>query len=586
MEQEQLQKIRHSLSHLMTMAVLEIYPKAGLGVGPVIEDGFYQDYDLPESISDEILLKLEKRVKHLIKQNIEFVQHSMEFDEALQLYKDDPYKTELIEELKTNGEKNVSFYKSDWFENLCKGPHIVNTKEIDPKAFKLTKLAGAYWRGDEKKQMLTRIYGVAFENKEELNEYLRLQEEAKKRDHRKLGKELDLFTFSDLVGKGLPMWTKYGATIRRELENFIIDEELKRGYEHVVTPELAKVDLYRKSGHYPYYKDIMYPTMKIDEEELILRPMTCPHHFILYSDKKRSYRELPMRIAELARLFRYEKSGELTGMVRVISFCLADAHIVCTEDQAKSELKAVIDLIEYVAKVLGLKKGEDFSYCLSLGDRNNKNKYHNNDQAWDAGEQILRETLQELEAPFVEVKDEAAFYGPKIDVQMKNVVGKEDTAFTVQYDFCMPERFALKYTDKDGSEKQPVVIHRSSIGAIERTFGFLIERYAGAFPIWLSPVQIQLVAVSEKHVDGTQKLAKELFLEHKIRVEVDKTDETVGKKVKRAVQKKVPYIIVIGNKELAGEKWNVRVRGQEEQLKISKDDFIVKINKQIKEREV
>lgn len=588
MDQLQLEKIRHSLSHLMSMAIEELYPKTGLGVGPPIEDGFYQDYGLPEGavISDEIFPKLEKRIKELIKQKIDFVQHEMSFVDALKFYKHDPYKTEMINGLKEAGEKDVSFYKSDWFDNLCQGPHVGNTSEINPMAFKLTKIAGAYWRGDEKNKMLTRIYGVAFASEKDLVAYLNLLAEAKKRDHRKLGKDLDLFIQSDLVGKGLPLWTKYGAAVRRELESFIIEEELKRGYQHVITPELAKVDLYRKSGHYPYYKNTMYPTMKIDDEELILRPMTCPHHFMLYLDKKHSYRELPMRIAELARLFRYEKSGELTGMMRVRSFCLADSHIVCAEEQAKDELMGVIDLIEFVTQSLGLEKGQDLSYRLSLGDRENKEKYYDNDIAWDKAENVLRQTLQELKAPFVEAADEAAFYGPKIDVQMKNVLGKEDTAFTVQYDFCMPDRFDLKYTDKNGEEKRPIVIHRSSIGAIERTFAFLLERYVGAFPTWLAPVQIQIVPVSIKHVEGAGRLARELLVEHRLRVEIDEADETVGNKVRKSVERKIPYIIVVGDKELAGKPWSVRVRGQKDHVRMSKEEFVEKIKKEIKEREI
>ncbi len=580
MDQKQLEKIRHSICHLMSMALQEIYPQAGLGVGPYIEDGFYQDYDLPEKISDEILPKLEKRIKEMIKEKIEFIQHQVDFAPALEMYKHDPYKSEMIIDLEEAGEKNVSFFKSGNFENLCKGPHVKNTSEINQDAFKLTKIAGAYWRGDEKNKMLTRIYGVAFTSKEELDEYLKRQEEAKERDHRKLGKELDLFTFSDLVGKGLPLWTPYGATIRRELENFIIEEEIKRGYLHVVTPELAKVDLYRQSGHFPYYKNTMYPPMQIDDEELILRPMTCPHHFMLYSDKKRSYRELPMRIAELARLYRYEKSGELTGMLRVRSFCLADAHIVCAPEQAKDELKQVIDLIEYVSSVFGLKKGTDFSYRLSLGDCANTEKYYKNDVAWEQAEKVLRETLQELEAPYVEAHDEAAFYGPKIDVQMKNVSGKEDTAFTVQYDFCMPDRFDLKYIDYDGQEKRPIVIHRSSIGAIERTFGFLIEKYAGNFPVWLSPVQVLFAPVSAKHVIGARSLAEELKAV-KIRVEVDDADETVGNKVRKGAERKIPYIVVVGDKELSGEPWMIRVRGQKDQLKMNREEFVAKVEKEI-----
>ncbi len=568
-----MEKVRHSLSHLMTMAVMEKYPQAGLGVGPTVENGFYQDYDLPQTISEEDLDWIEKRMKELIKEKIEFKPHQVPLDEALVFYKNDPYKRELIQELKEQGNDTVTFYKSGWFDNLCDGPHVADTSQINEKAFKLTKVAGAYWRGDEKNKMLTRIYGIAFESKDELNDYLCLLEEAKRRDHRKLGKELDLFTFSDLVGKGLPMWTKYGATIRRELENFIIEEEIKRGYDHVVTPELAKVDLYRKSGHYPYYKDTMYPPMQIDDEELILRPMTCPHHFMLYLDRPRSYRELPMRIAELARLFRYEKSGELTGLLRVRSFCLADAHIICTTDQAKQEIEQVMELIEFVAQTLGLKKGKDYSYCLSLGDRKNEEKYYKNNAGWDQAEAILKQSLNEMDAPHAVAEDEAAFYGPKIDIQMRNVLGKEDTAFTVQYDFCMPERFDLRYIDADGEEKRPIVIHRSSIGAIERTFGFLLERYAGAFPLWLSPVQVALVPVSVKHVQGAKQMATE-FRQAGIRVEVDSADETVGYKVRQASKKKMPYIVVVGDSELSGKKLSVRVRGQENQLNIKKEKFI------------
>jgi len=578
--EEQLEKIRHSLSHLMSMAIMELYPKTGLGVGPVIEDGFYQDYGLPEAIAEDILPKLEKRVKEMIKQDIKFEQHNMSFKDALEFYKDDPYKTELINDLKEAGEKEVSFYKSDWFDNLCKGPHVDSTKEIDPRAFKLTKTAGAYWKGDEKNKMLTRIYGIAFEGKSHLAEYLELLKVASERDHRKLGKELDLFAFSELVGRGLPLWTHRGATIRRELENFIIEEELKRGYLHVVTPELAKVDLYRKSGHFPYYKDSMYPPMKIDEEELILRPMTCPHHFMLYSDKKRSYRELPMRIAELARLYRYEKSGELTGMMRVRSFCLADAHIVCTKEQAKDEIKGAIDLIEFIASTFKLEKGKDYWYRLSLGDRKDDKKYYKNDAEWDYSEKLLRDALKELKAPFEEVPDEAAFYGPKVDIQMKNVMGKEDTAFTVQYDFCMPDKFDLVYIDKDGKDKKAIVIHRSSIGAIERIFGFLIEHYAGAFPLWLSPVQIAIMPVGADHKEHAHKLAEQ-FKEAGLRVQVDDLNETIGNKIRKAEKEKVPYMLVVGDKEMKGEILNVRKRGEKRVSEMKVEEFLEQVGKEV-----
>jgi len=409
-------------------------------------------------------------------------------------------------------------------------------------------------------------------------------EEAEKRDHRKIGKDMDLFVFSDVVGKGLPLWTSKGAIIRIELENFIVEEEMKRGYEHVYTPDIAKIDLYKKSGHYPYYKDSMYSPIKIDEEEFMLRPMTCPHHFELYTSKPRSYKDLPMRIAELAKLYRYEQSGELSGLMRVRSFCLADAHIICADkNQAGEEIDKALGLIEDIAKIFGLKMGEEYSYRLSLGDRGDDKKYYKDDKAWNDAEEILRKVLKSRKAKFIEAPGEAAFYGPKIDIQMKNVRGKEDTAFTVQYDFVMPERFNLVYTDKKGKEKKAVVVHRSSVGAIERTVAFLIERYAGAFPVWLSPSQVKIIAVSENHVEFSQKLAQE-FKDKKIRVEVDSSDETVGNKIRKAVQEKPPYILVIGDKEVGSENLNVRDRGGRETREIKKDDFIEEILKKINDK--
>ncbi|KKR97201.1 MAG: Threonine-tRNA ligase [Candidatus Magasanikbacteria bacterium GW2011_GWC2_41_17] len=583
MSQEKLEIMRHSCSHLMSMAIMEKYPTAGLGVGPTIEDGFYQDYDLPEIISDKDFVWIEKRMREMIAQKIKFIQSEADFKSSLEYYKNDPYKTELINDLQAKGEKKVSFYDSDWFHNLCAGPHVKDTSEINLEAFKLMSVAGAYWRGSEKNKMLTRIYGVAFGTKEELEEYLHRQEEAEKRDHRKLGADLDLFVFSDLVGKGLPLLTPKGTIIRKELEKFVYEEEVKRGYQHVVTPHLAKVQLYQTSGHYPYYKDTMYPVMKVDEDELILRPMTCPHHFMLYKSRPRSYRELPLRLAEFASQFRYEKSGELAGLMRVRTFCLADAHIIATPDQAANEVKQVLDLIDYVNKIFGLKKGEDYRYRLSLGDRKEDKKYYKDDAAWDKAEEILRSVLKDMDAPYFEAAGEAAFYGPKIDVQIKKVNGHEETAFTVQYDFVMPKRFDMKYIDKDGQEKQPVVIHRSSIGAFERTMAFLIERYAGAFPVWLSPVQVILAPVSEKHVEGARALAAE-FIEVGVRVEIDDSDETVGNKVRKAVGQKAPYVLVIGDKELSGGDLMVRVRGEEKPINIGKKEFIERVVKEIKER--
>ncbi len=578
-----IDKIHHSLSHLMSMAVQELYPKVGLGVGPPIENGFYQDYDLPEIITPEILLLLEKRMKELVKENIKFEQHDMDFDEAYKFYKHDPYKTGFIDDLKAAGEKKVSFYKSGWFDNLCAGPHVGSTKEINPDAFKLTAIAGAYWRGDEKNKMLTRIYGVAFETEKELKHYLWQQEEAKKRDHRVIGKNLELFVFSDLVGKGLPLFTEKGSIIRRELERFIVDEEIKRGYKHVYTPELAKVELYKTSGHYPYYKDTMYPVMKIDEEELILRPMTCPHHFQLYASKPHTYKELPLRIAELAKQFRYEKSGELTGLMRVRSFCLADAHIICRKEQATSEINNVLDLIEDTASVLGLKKRENYRYRLSLGDRTDTEKYYKDDKAWDFAENILRSVLKDRKSPFFEEENEAAFYGPKIDIQMKNFSEKEDTAFTVQYDFVMPKRFNLTFIDEAGKKQEPIVIHRSSIGAIERVMAFLIEHYAGAFPVWLSPIQVKILNITDRNENYAKKIETELK-ESGVRVELDSDNETIGKKIRNAELEKTPYILIVGNKEEKNDSVAVRERGKGDLGAMKLEKFLEKIQKEIADK--
>jgi threonyl-tRNA synthetase len=444
-------------------------------------------------------------------------------------------------------------------------------------------IAGAYWRGSEKRPMLQRIYGVAFDNQKDLDAYLLAQGEIKKRDHRKIGKDLDLFVFSDLVGKGLPIFTEKGSIIRRILERFVVDEEIKRGYKHIYTPDLANVALYKKSGHYPYYKDTMYPVMKVDEEELILRPMTCPHHYQYYSARPRSYRELPFRIAELAKQFRYEKSGELTGLMRVRSFCLADSHIICKKEQAVSEINKVLDLIEYVAGVLGYKVGTDFRYRLSLGDRSDDKKYYKDDEAWGHAENVLREILKQREANFFEAGNEAAFYGPKIDIQMKNVSGKEDTAFTVQYDFVGPKRFELKYIDSDGKEKEPIVIHRSSIGAIERTMAFLIEHYAGAFPVWLSPVQVMVVPVSDLHLEYAAKVEAELKAID-VRVQVDNRNERMNQKIREAQLQKIPYMLVMGDKEAADNAVAVRLRSGEQLPVMSLEDFKKKIKQMIDDR--
>ena len=421
--------------------------------------------------------------------------------------------------------------------------------------------------------------------KKELDEYLEKQEEIRKRDHRRIGKDLDLFVFSDLVGKGLPMFTEKGSIIRRELERFIVDEEIKRGYKHVYTPDLANIELYKTSGHYPYYEDTMYPIMKVEENELMLRPMTCPHHYELYNSKPRSYKELPFRIAELAKQFRYEKSGELTGLIRVRLFCLADSHIICQPDQATGEINEVLDLIEYVSGVLGLNTGDNYWYRLSLGDRKNETKYYKDDKAWDFAEDVLRQVLTQRKANFEEAEDEAAFYGPKIDIQMKNFAGKEDTVFTVQYDFVGPKRFNLTYIDKDQQEKEAIVIHRSSIGAIERTIAFLIEHYAGAFPVWLAPLQVMIIPIADRHLDYARKL-ENVLKDEDVRVEVDDRSDRINLKIRQAQLDKVPYMLVVGDKEEETSTVSVRLRTGEKLASQSIDSFLTTIKEVIKNKKL
>jgi threonyl-tRNA synthetase len=575
---EKLDMMRHSAAHVMAEAVQSMFPDAKFGIGPTIEDGFYYDFDLPRALSPEDLPVIEAKMKEIVKANSAFNKSMVTKDEARKLFANQPYKLELMEELPGD---EVTIYRQGNFIDMCRGPHIRYTAGI--KAFKLMTIAGAYWRGSEKRPMLQRVYGIAFNNQKELDAYLVAQEEIKKRDHRKIGKDLDLFVFSDLIGKGLPIFTEKGSIIRRTLERFVVDEEIKRGYKHIYTPDLANVALYKKSGHYPYYKDTMYPVMKVDEEELILRPMTCPHHYQYYSAKPRSYRELPFRIAELAKQFRYEKSGELTGLMRVRTFCLADSHIICQKEQAVSEINKVLDLIEYVAGVLGYKVGTDYRYRLSLGDRNDTKKYYKDDDAWDHAENILREILKQREANFFEAGNEAAFYGPKIDIQMKNVSGKEDTAFTVQYDFVGPKRFELTYIDSDGKEKEPIVIHRSSIGAIERTMAFLIEHYAGAFPVWLSPVQVVVIPVSDLHLEYAYKVEAELKAID-VRVQVDNRNERMNQKIREAQLQKIPYMLVVGDKEAADKAVAVRLRSGEQLPVMSLDEFKKKIQQMVTER--
>ncbi|MFC1653521.1 threonine--tRNA ligase [Patescibacteria group bacterium] len=581
-EQEKLDNLRHSSAHLLAAAVLEIWPDTKHSIGPSIENGFYYDFDFgEEKVSDGDLKPIEKKMRNLVKNWDKFEGNNVSDSEAKKQFTHNQYKHELIDELQNNKEA-ISLYKSGNFIDLCRGGHVDNPKE-ELKHFKLLSVAGAYWRGDEKNKMLTRIYGTAFFNEEELDQHLKMLEEAKKRDHKKLGVELDLFAFTEAVGKGLPLWTPKGSVIRRELERFIIDEETSRGYEHVYTPDIANLKLYEKSGHYPYYKESMYAPIDIEDDKFMLRPMTCPHHFELFNSRPRSYKDLPMRIAEVSRLYRYEKSGELMGLLRVRAFSLTDAHIVCRKSQAKDEINRVFDLIEYISDIFGLKMGEHYHYRLSLGNRQDDKKYFKDDESWDFAEEVLRSVLLERKSIFVEAEDEAAFYGPKVDVQMKNVNGKEDTAFTNQYDFVMPKRFDMKFTNEDGTEEEPVVIHRASLGAIERTVAFLIEHFAGAFPTWLAPIQAVVIPIAESHQGYADSIHKSLK-QSGVRSEVNKEAQSMQKKIRIAEKQKIPYMLIVGDKEKESNSVSVRKRGQKDLGNQGQQKFVSHIVEEIESK--
>ncbi|MCX6713792.1 MAG: threonine--tRNA ligase [Candidatus Vogelbacteria bacterium] len=584
-------KIRHSLSHLMTMAVLEIYPEAGLGVGPTIENGFYQDYDLPEAITPDLLPKLERRIRELIKENIKFEQHDMNFAEAYDLYKQDPYKTALIDELKAKGEKNVSFYRSGSFDNLCAGPHVASTNEIARDAFHLTHIAGAYWKGDEKNKMLTRIYGVAFANKKELDDYLEMRAEAEKRDHKKLGKELDLFIFSELVGPGLPIYTFKGATVRREIINFSNELQKEIGYQEVHTPNINKAELFKVSGHYEKYKDDMLKVASnYSKEEYFLKPMNCPQHTQVYASKMHSYKDLPIRIADFANLYRDEKPGELSGLTRLRSFCQDDGHSFCRPDQIKQEFESVLGAIRKAMTVYDM----DYYIRFSTWDPKHPEKYLGEPATWEKAQKELKEILVDNKIEYKDGLGEAAIYGPKMDFISKDSLGREWQISTIQLDLIMPERFGLKYIDDDGKEKTPVMIHRAIVGSPERFLGILIEHYAGAFPTWLAPVQVKILPISEKQMEYAKEVLAELK-NKEIRVELDESNETLGKKIRNAKMQKLPYLIVLGEKEVdekmitvetrGGEKGDPTANAQAERAgKISLTDFITKISEEIKER--
>ena len=571
-----LNVLRHTASHIMAQAIKRLFPNAKLAIGPFIENGFYYDIDVEPKIIEADLEKIEAEMKKIIKENLRVEAFTLPRQEAVKLMEErgEPYKVELINDLPEDEE--ISFFKQGEFIDLCTGPHMLYTKAV--KVFKLMNITGAYWKGDEKNKMLQRIYATAFDSKEGLEKYLEELEEAKQRDHRKIGKDLELFMTHELVGSGLPMYLPNGATVRRLLERYIVDKEVAMGYKHVYTPSLANVALYKTSGHWDHYKEDMFPVMEMGQESMVLRPMNCPHHMLIYKNKLRSYRDLPIRIGELAHDFRYEDSGAVCGLERVREMCQNDAHLFVRPDQIKEEFGKVVELILAVYKDFGFK---DYSFRLSLRDKNDKTKYFDDDKMWEDAESQLREILVELGVDFYEAEGEAAFYGPKLDVQLKSAVGHDVTVSTCQLDFLLPQRFELEYVGEDGEKHRPVVIHRAILGTMDRFMCFLIEETKGAFPLWLSPVQVKILTIADRHNEYADKLAEKL--ERKgIRVEVDDREEKMGYKIREAQLQKVPYMIVVGDKELEEEKVSVRTRESREQVSMNKDEFIEKIVEEAK----
>lgn len=561
--------LNHSTAHLLAQAVRSIYPQACFGVGPSIEEGFYYDIDLGDvKFTDEMLPDIEKKMAELAKQGFAIQGREVSYDEAKVIFKNDPYKLELIEGLK---DQKISVYQQGDFIDLCRGGHVSNTKEI--KHFKLLTLAGAYWRGNSDNKMLSRVYGVAFFTKEALDAHLHMLEERKQRDHRKIGKELDLFLISKEVGSGLGFWLKNGATIRRIIERYITDKEISLGYEHVYTPIMANVELYKTSGHWAHYQDSMFPPMDMgDGELLVLRPMNCPHHMIIFKNEVHSYKELPIRIAELGMMHRYEKSGALSGLQRVREMTLNDAHIFVRPDQIKDEFKRTVDLLLNVYKDFNI---NDYKFRLSYRDPENKEKYFDDDQMWEHAQQELKEVMDELGMPYFEAIGEAAFYGPKLDVQVKTALGNDETLSTIQIDFLLPRRFELTYVGEDGKNDQvPVVIHRGIVSTMERFVAFLIEEYKGAFPLWLSPVQAKILPVNLNfHQDYALEVQKQLQA-HGFRVDVDLRNEKLGYKIREAQTKKIPLQLVIGDKEKEQQGVTYRMYGKEEQIFLPMAEFI------------
>jgi threonyl-tRNA synthetase len=568
---ETLQVYRHSTAHLLAAAVLELFPETKLGIGPPTETGFYYDFQRDAKFTPEDLAKIEARMHELQAKNLPFERKLTPKAEGLQKYRDDWMKRELIEE--RAGDVFSEYTLGPNFIDFCRGPHVPSTEKL--KAFKLLSIAGAYWKGNEKNPQLQRIYGTAFFTKKELDDYLNRLEEAKKRDHRRIGKELELFTVNELVGAGLPLWLPKGATVRRVLEEYILEKERASGYQHVYTPDLAKIELYQRSGHWEHYHEDMFPPMDLETEQMVLRPMNCPHHILIYKSKMRSYRDLPVRIAELATMYRYERSGVLSGLSRVRCMTLNDAHIFCTADQIKEEFSGVMRLVEEAYRDLGIK---NYSYRLSLRDKANKEKYVDNDEMWTLGERVLREAMDSLGLPYTEAPGEAAFYGPKLDIQLADVMGHEETYSTIQIDFHLPNQFELGYVGADGQQHRPVMIHRAIVSTMERMISYLIELYAGAFPVWLAPVQAIVLPISDRQNEYGRQVHQKL-LQAGLRAEIDERSDKINLKIREAQLQKVPYMLVVGEREAQSGQVSVRNRKRGDEGAVGVDELVSKLTR-------
>ena len=577
-EDKNLSVLNHSCAHLMAQAVKHLYPNAKFWVGPVVEEGFYYDMDLGNTVlTEEDIEKISKEMKKIAKDGKKIIRHEISKQEALEMFKDDPYKVDLIENMPED--EVITCYSQGDFTDLCRGPHIDNVKLL--KNFKLLKFSGAYYKGDSKNKMLQRVYGVCFDTPEALEKHLAELEDAKARDHRKLGKDLGIFMFSDLVGKGLPMWLPNGFIVRRSLVDYIMDKEISLGYQHVMTPSLGNVELYKTSGHWDHYKDDMFPKMELDDEAYVLRPMNCPHHMMMFKNRLHSYRDLPIRIAEIANDFRYEASGAVCGIERTRAFTQNDSHIFCRPDQIESEVKGVIDLILDVYKDFGFK---DFKFRLSLRDTKNVDKYFGNDELWEKSENALRTILKNTGHEYYEAEGEAAFYGPKIDVQVRSAIGHDETLSTVQLDYQLPERFELEYINEDNEKVRPVVIHRAILGSLDRFIAFLLEETKGYLPLWLAPHQVNIIPVNNNYHLEYAKEVESLLRKNGIRVNLDDREEKVGYKMREAIMSKYPYILVLGDNEKQNKTITYRTSQSEEKVTLSLDEFVNKVKEEIENK--